>query len=188
MKFFFPLLLILLLWTGRAHPEEDPGVQVDRLHATLLESMQSGGDHAQRAARIQDVVLRLFDFETIARVSVGREWGNMTETDRTRLVELLKRLSVATYADRFDSYEGQRFERTGVQISTTGSVVKSVIVRSNGERVALHYYFRSGRIFNVVADGVSDLALRRADYGSILKREGLPALFRHVEQNVADLE
>jgi len=184
------LIGLLALTSLRTHasPAEDPGQQVDALHAVLVQAMKHGGTVAERIAIIDDQVFALFDFETIARVSVGREWSKMQPAEQTRLVDLLRRLSVATYADRFDKFEGQRFERIGVQSSKTGSVVKTFIVRSNGERVSLHYYFRSGKIFNVVADGVSDLALRRSDYGSILKREGLPAMFEHVEQNVAELE
>ncbi len=181
-------LLFLLAFGGSAQAAEDPGLQVDALHAVLVQAMKHGGTTAERTAIVDDQVFALFDFETIARVSVGREWTKMQAVDQGRLVALLRRLSVATYADRFDQFEGQRFERLGVQTSKTGSVVKTVIVRSNGERVSLQYYFRAGKIFNVVADGVSDLALRRADYGSILKREGLPALFKHVERNVAELE
>lgn len=181
-------LVSLLAFGSAALAAEDPGQQVDALHAVLVQAMKHGGTIAERTAIVDDQVFALFDFETIARVSVGREWTKMQAADQGRLVALLRRLSVATYADRFDKFEGQRFERLGVQTAKTGSVVKTVIVRSNGERVSLQYYFRAGKIFNVVADGVSDLALRRADYGSILKREGLPALFKHVERNVAELE
>jgi phospholipid transport system substrate-binding protein len=181
-------LFCVLALGGQVRAAADPGQQVDALHAVLVQAMKHGGTVAERIAIVDDQVFALFDFETIARVSVGREWTKMQAIDQTRLVDLLRRLSVATYADRFDKFEGQRFERQGVQTSKTGSVVKTVIVRSNGERVPLHYYFRAGKIFNVVADGVSDLALRRSDYGSILKREGLAALFKHVEQNVAELE
>lgn len=181
-------LLCVLVSAGQARAAEDPGQQVDALHAVLVQAMKHGGTLAERTTIVDDQVLALFDFETIARISVGREWTRMQAPDQARLIDLLRRLSVATYADRFDKFEGQRFERQGVQTSRSGSVVKTVIVRSNGERVSLHYYFRAGKIFNVVADGVSDLALRRSDYGSILKREGLPALFKHVEDNVAELE
>ena len=44
----------------------------------------------------------------------------------------------------------------------------------------------SGRVFNVVADGVSDLSLRRADYNSIIKREGYDALIQQVEANIVE--
>jgi len=167
---------------------DDPEDRIDVLHDTLLEAMRHGGTHAERVAIVEPVVVALYDFETIARVSVGREWSKIGADGQQRLVDLLRRLSLATYADRFDSFAGQRFEREGVVTGKSGTVVKAVIVRSNGERVALHYYFRNDRIFNVVADGVSDLALRRADYGSILRREGFAALLGHIERNIAELQ
>ena len=61
-------------------------------------------------------------------------------------------------------------------------MVKTQLVRANGERVNLDYYFNAGSVFNVVADGVSDLSLRRADYNSIIKQEGYDALIRDIEE------
>ena len=42
-------------------------------------------------------------------------------------------------------------------------------------------------VYNLVADGVSDLSLRRADYNSIIKEKGYDALLRHIEENIAEL-
>ena len=44
---------------------------------------------------------------------------------------------------------------------------------------------KGGRIFNVIADGVSDLSLRRADYNSILKQEGYDSLVQHLRDKTA---
>lgn len=176
-------LLLGLLVAARA----EPGAQVDALHAVLIKAMKHGGTAAERTALVEATVGGSFDFETIARVSVGRDWQKIGADGQKRLTELLRQLSLATYADRFDSFEGQAFVQDGVVTGKSGTVVKTHILRSNGEKVSLHYYFRNGRIFNVVADGVSDLALRRADYGSILRREGFPALLTHIERNIDEL-
>ena len=42
-------------------------------------------------------------------------------------------------------------------------------------------------MFNVVADGVSDLSVRRADYNSIVKSEGYAALLERMRDNIAEL-
>lgn len=182
------LLSVLLLAIGSVSVRAaEPAAQIDALHAVLIEAMRHGGTPAEREKIVESAVVASFDFETIAKVSVGREWQKIGADGQQKLVGLLKALSLATYADRFDSYEGQKFEAAGVVNSKSGTVVKTIIVRSNGERVPLHYYFRNGRIFNVVADGVSDLALRRADYGSILRREGFTALLAHIERNIEEL-
>jgi phospholipid transport system substrate-binding protein len=165
----------------------EPAAQIDALHAVLIKAMKHGGSKAERTALIEANVVDSFDFETIAKVSVGRDWQKIGADGQKRLTELLRQLSLATYADRFDSFEGQAFVQDGVVTGKSGTVIKTHILRSNGEKVSLHYYFRNGRIFNVVADGVSDLALRRADYGSILRREGFPALLTHIERNIDEL-
>jgi len=43
------------------------------------------------------------------------------------------------------------------------------------------------RIVNVVANGVSDLSLKRADYGSIMKKQGFDLLVEKLEAQVAAL-
>jgi len=114
--------------------------------------------------------------------------------DRTFYTRLVARgkpkkvaLIAATYADRFDSFDGQRFERLESLAGRRGWVVKTQLVRANGERVNLDYYFNAGSVFNVVADGVSDLSLRRADYNSIIKQEGYDALIRDIRENIAEM-
>ena len=65
-------------------------------------------------------------------------------------------------------------------------MVKTELVRSSGDKVTLDYYFRDAGVFNVVADGVSDLSLRRADYNSIVKSDGYAALLEHLRSKIAD--
>ena len=160
--------------------------KVDRFHAALIAAMQAGG-FGERMALLEPAVAEFFDVATVARISVGTSWRGLSEERRAAFVELLERLILATYADRFDSYSGQRFVRLEVATASTGTVVKSQIQRASGEPVNLDYYFRGERVFNVVADGVSDLSLRRADYASIIRGQGFDALVEHVQADIAEL-
>ena len=160
--------------------------KVDRFHAALIAAMQAGG-FGERMALLEPAVAEFFDVATVARISVGASWRGLSEERRAAFVELLERLILATYADRFDSYSGQRFVRLEVATASTGTVVKSQIQRASGEPVNLDYYFRGERVFNVVADGVSDLSLRRADYASIIRGQGFDALVEHVQADIAEL-
>ena len=164
---------------------EAAGGQVDRFHDVLLDAMRTSAFDA-RLALLEPAVADFFDVHTIARISVGASWRSLPEAQRTAFVELLERLIVATYADRFDSYGGQRFERLDAVAAGAGVVIKSQLVRANGEAVNLDYYFRGGKAFNVVADGVSDLSLRRADYASIIRKKGFAALVEHLKANIAE--
>jgi phospholipid transport system substrate-binding protein len=41
-------------------------------------------------------------------------------------------------------------------------------------------------IINIVVDGISDLALKKAQYTSVIDREGFPKLLEKLQQKVAD--
>ncbi len=166
---------------------ESATARIDRLHEALLAAMQCECASDARAAGLQPVVQALFDVTNIVRISTGRAWREFDESQRADLEGALERLIVVTYADRFDSFAGQRFEVLGEEMSRTGAVVRTEIVRSSGERVPIDYYFRGDKVFNVVASGVSDLSLRRADYSSILKEQGYGALLAHIEENIVEL-
>ena len=160
--------------------------KIDDFHALLIRVMQTA-DHAERVAALGPVVPGFFDIGTVSRITLGRTWRDLDDARKREFRDLLVALIAATYADRFDSFDGQRFERLESLAGRRGWVVKTQLVRANGERVNLDYYFNAGSVFNVVADGVSDLSLRRADYNSIIKQEGYDALIRDIRENIAEM-
>ena len=166
--------------------QEQAAAKIDAFHQLLIQAMQTPA-RGDRLAALGPAVAGLFDIPSISRISLGRTWRSLEEAARAGFQDLLRTLIVATYADRFDSYDGQRFDHLGAQPAGRGWVVKTQLVRANGERVNLDYYFNGAAVYNLVADGVSDLSLRRADYNSIIKEKGYDALLRHIEENIAEL-
>lgn len=170
---------------GAQDGAEAAAASVDRFHNTLVEVMQAGA-FAVRLKLLEPAVAEFFDAASIARISVGASWRGLAEEQRTAFIALLGRLIVATYADRFDGYSGQRFQRVDAVAASTGVVIRSQLIRSNGQPVNLDYYFRGDKVFNVVADGVSDLSLRRADYAGIIRKQGFAALVLYIESSIAE--
>ncbi len=160
---------------------------VNAFHAALLSALRSGAPFAARLALVEPQVQAHFNLATIARLSLGATWRGLNTTEREQFRLALKDLIAATYADRFAEDSGQRFELIGVDPGRRGPVVRTQLVRSSGAPVRLDYHFRDGQIYNVVADGVSDLSLRRADYNSIVKQQGFTALLAHILEQYRSL-
>jgi len=156
---------------------------VEDFHAVLAQVMRTER-YADREARLADPISAAFDSRRIATISLGRTWRTLPDDQRAAFVALLVDLITATYADRFDSDSGQSFVTDEVTPVKTGFVVRTRLVRPSEEDVSLDYFLRDGKIFNVVADGVSDLSLRRADYNSIIKNEGYDALLVHIRDKI----
>ena len=164
---------------------EEAAALVADFHEQLLQVMQSGAEFEGRVSMLGQEISELFDVATISRISLGRKWKELDDTAQGDFASLLEELIVATYADRFDSYNDQVFHHVAVDPTRRGWVVKTQLEKSDGDRVTMDYYFRAGKVFDVVADGVSDLSLRRADYNSIIKSEGYDQLLAHIRENIA---
>jgi phospholipid transport system substrate-binding protein len=97
----------------------------------------------------------------------------------------------AIYADRFDSYDGQKLEVTGEQPAASGVMVRSQIIKATGEPVKVDYMMRrNGQgwlISDIYLDGaVSEVATRRSEFAAILKTEGIDGLIAALNRK-ADL-
>jgi phospholipid transport system substrate-binding protein len=159
------------------------GDTVQGLYDALLSTMKSGRTLGQsgRFARLEPVIRRTFDITTMARLSVGSSWATLSETQRRQVVESFGRYISAIYADRFDSYAGQRLQVTGEQPAAGGIMVKSQIIKANGEPVNVDYQMRRNGdtwlISDIYLDGaISEVATRRSEFGAILKNEGIDGL------------
>lgn len=178
-------------WPGpavAADAAHDPRIgRVEAFHDSLVAVMQLSGNVRDRQARLAPAVDALFDIDNATRMSVGRPWRDLDEPDRSRLRDRMRRLIVATYASRFDTFRGQTF-RVVEGRSVGGSyVVRTRLERPEADSVSLDYYFRDTGVFNVVADGVSDVALRRTEYSAVLEESGVSGLLDHLDASIAAL-
>jgi len=159
------------------------GDTVKGLYDALVGTMKSGRSLGQsgRFAHLEPVIRRTFDIPTMARLSVGSSWVTLSEAQRQQVVESFGRYISAIYADRFDSYAGQKLQVTGEQPAAAGLMVKSQIIKANGEPVNVDYMMRRNGdtwlISDIYLDGaISEVATRRSEFGAILKSEGIDGL------------
>ena len=120
--------LVLGLYSGALHAAPSSGgVTVQGLYDALLSTMKSGKALGQsgRFTQLEPVIRRSFDIAAMARLSVGPTWAGLTEAQRQQLSDGFGRYVSAIYADRFDSYGGQKLEVAGEQPAPSGVIVKS---------------------------------------------------------------
>jgi phospholipid transport system substrate-binding protein len=173
--------LSMLSYPVHAAPSSG-GDTVQGLYDALLNTMKNGRTlgHSGRFAQLDPVIRRSFDIASMARLSVGPSWTGLTEAQRQQVTESFGRYISAIYADRFDSYAGQKLQVTG-EPNPAGVMVRSQIVKANGEPVKVDYMMRRNGegwlISDIYLDGaISEVATRRSEFSAILKADGVDGL------------
>jgi phospholipid transport system substrate-binding protein len=134
-----------------------------------------------RLARVVPVVDRAFDIPAMTRLAVGPSWASLTPAQQQQLIAAFGHYVAATYADQFDTYSGEQLQITGERPHGADVVVETRIAKSKGDVMRLDYLMREGqgspRIGDVYLDGsISQLAVNRSEFHSILDREGVDGL------------
>ena len=184
--------MILLLSAAVAQDEPIASKVIADFQSELLEVMKHADElgYQGRYNRLAPVVERSHNMALLARISVGRTWKKLDAQQKQTLIDTFGRLSVATYAHQFDGYSGESFKIESEEQTPKGDrFVRTLLIKQDGELVQLDYVLRRNAsrwmIINIVADGVSDLALKRSEYSAILRREGFTALIDKLNDKIA---
>ncbi|HYW03996.1 MAG TPA: ABC transporter substrate-binding protein [Gammaproteobacteria bacterium] len=171
---------------------DSPAATIKYLHASLIEVMkhakQLGYDGRYR--KLKPVIEQTHDLAYLARLTLGSHWDKLDSDQQSRFVTAFRQLTIATYAARFDGYSGEAFRFDGSRQAGSGqSVVRSTLVQSDGGNVNFDYVLHrtdgQWKIINIVVNGVSDLAMKRAQYTDLLQRKGFPALLKTIHKRIA---
>jgi phospholipid transport system substrate-binding protein len=148
--------------------------------------------YSGRYTLLDPVVRNSFALSYMASQSLGRYWRTIKETEQSELVRIYSEWSVATYARRFDGYSGERFEVVSESAPDQGTVtVISKIIQPNKEGAVFHYKLRkidgNWRIVDIQISGVSQLALTRSQFTSVMKEKGLDGLIALLKTKIEGL-
>jgi phospholipid transport system substrate-binding protein len=174
---------------------EDVTAPIRAFYAILLNVMQHAAElRVQgRYDKLAPVVGATFDLAAMTRIAVGPPWSSFAADTQAALVDGFTRMTIATYAARFDGYSGERFDVDAVvETRTAGRVVHTQLVKANGEPVVLNYLMRASggrwRAVDVYLTGtISELATRRSEFSAILDAGGPAALVESLRQQTDKL-
>jgi phospholipid transport system substrate-binding protein len=176
-------LFSALVFTPPAFAAAEPADVVNAIHAALINNMKHGKEYGcdGRIKHLQPVVDASFDVPLITQTVMRRHWSELSEAQRNQLIAAFRETTVVTYASQFNSFGGEVFTTQDTQALPNGDqMVHARLQPGGGDSVAFDYILRGKdgnyRIINVIADGVSDLALRSTQYTRLFEQKGFDGL------------
>ena len=189
------VFLVCVLGSVSAFAEADSTATarqvVEKFQSELIAVMKDGKQlgYAGRYDKLSGPISDSHDLTKIARIVVGKEWEKLSEDQQQKLVDVFSRLSIASYAHNFKDYDGESFVFDSEEETARGGfVIHSRLKVPNDKDVKFDYMLKekgkSWRIINIIANGVSDLALKRSEYTTVLQREGFDALISKINEKI----
>lgn len=169
----------------------DPAAtRIGGLYGALLDTMKQAKQLGVKGRydKLAPVLNATYDVAAMSKSAVGPTWDTLQPAQQASIQEAFGRMMIATYASRFDDFGGEQLNvMQTVDQPPADKMVKTQIVQSNGKPVALNYLMRGKgndwKVVDVYLDGtISELASRRAEFGSILKSGGADALIASLKQ------
>ena len=189
-KSILHLLFIILCITPFKNAVANPDAvnMIENLHSILSINMQQADTlgYQGRYDNLSPLIDDYFDFPLIAEVILSRHWKTINQQQQKDFIEQLRELTKTTYAARFNEYIDEKFITIKTEELKKGRLlIKTEIQSAEEETVSLNYLVHPDngdwKIISVIANGVNDLSLKRAEYSTIIREQG----FDHLQQQIA---
>lgn len=178
-------LISLVVFFGVANAESiktSPAKTIVVDFQTALIDVMKQGDglsFEERGKVLKQAILNSHDVLKSLRTIVGsKKWRGFSVEQRATLLNVFTKFIVSTYTFNFNAYAGESFVYVSEHTTKKGNViVRSILNIPEGKRkkVTFDYALKKNtngwQIYNIAADGVSDLATRRSEYRRILSGE-----------------
>jgi phospholipid transport system substrate-binding protein len=153
---------------------EEPRKLIDETAVKIVAILARKTDTTeQRVGEIEAIAYDLFDFTTMSKLVLARNWRKLTPEQRTTFVKEFKRHLSHTYGTRLDRYDQERVDVYGAQVEQRNDVtVKTRIVGGQFAGAEISYRLRKQsdrwKIIDVVIEGISLVSNYRSQFQEVL--------------------
>jgi phospholipid transport system substrate-binding protein len=190
LTFFVSLLALLFCGALRVQagaPTEEIRTAIDK-GVQILKSakLDSSKDRAKVINQLREIVYTRFDFEEMAKRSLGSHWRRLSPQQQKEFVTAFTDLLETTYADKIDLYEGQQVEYVGETIDKNYAEVNTRVIGKNRENYSVDYRLHEmggkWRIYDVVAENISLVNNYRSQFNRVVVNSSVEELIKRIKQ------
>ncbi|OGP33914.1 MAG: hypothetical protein A2X88_02160 [Deltaproteobacteria bacterium GWC2_65_14] len=156
-------------------PTEQIRGTIDRAIGILKDpALAAKGMRAERSDLLRKEIAPAFDYNEMAKRSLGPNWRGRTPGERERFSALFRELLENSYFGKIESYQGEEIRYHEETIDGPYAQVKTLVVTRNGQEVPVDYRMLADgdryRIYDVVIEGISLVNNYRSQFNGILRK------------------
>ena len=174
MKRLYAFVLGLLFISGTALAE-NPAIDFvnNTADKVINEILTADVSQDEKMERFRETFTNALDLKNIGQFVLGVHWRKASFEDREAFLSAFMDFTTKTWADRFDSYQGQKIVFTGVRNAEKNQFYVDSTIQNNPPVEViwrLKQKDNSYRIIDIIVEGVSMAMSYRNEYSSFLQK------------------
>ena len=164
-------------------PLEVVRVSADRAIQILKDpKLQSQKKKKERIERLKEIVNPLFDYEEMARRSLGPHWRRRTPQEQQEFVKLFRDYLENTYSDKVDLYAGEKVVYGRETVEDNYAQVETTFISAKGEGFSVVYRLRrvggNWKVYDAVVENISIVNNYRSQFDRVISKSSFEELKR----------
>lgn len=128
----------------------------------------------------------MFDFELMAKLSLGKKWLTLSDEDKKEFVKLYVNRMKNSYASKIESYNDEKVVISDIKSPKSNRIVMYSFIYSGDKKIDIDYKFYSPRkipegkndwlIYDVEILGISMLKTDKSQFSEFLRSKSIKQL------------
>lgn len=168
------------------------GVEESKIKPVMIEKTEkitsilktSTSTKAQKESKIINLVEKVFSYETMAKISLGKRWSTLNGGQQNKFVQRFKEKLQKSYFDKLELYNNQRIIiKDSQKINPSRISLESVVIGKDTNYNIMYKFYKNGNkndwlIYDVDLAGVSIVQSYRQQFNDFLKTKSFDELLK----------
>ena len=147
---------------------------------------KSPAKNKDRVERLKEIINPVFDFEEMARRTLGTHWRRRTPAEQQEFVKLFRAFLEKTYSEKVDLYQGERAVFGRETIDGDYAEVESKVVNAKGEESPVLYRLKrtdnKWNVYDAVIENISIVNNYRSQFDRVITKSSFDGLIKMLRE------
>jgi phospholipid transport system substrate-binding protein len=147
---------------------------------------KSPAKNKDRVERLKEIINPVFDFEEMARRTLGTHWRRRTPAEQQEFVKLFRAFLEKTYSEKVDLYQGERAAFGRETIDGDYAEVESKVVNAKGEETPVLYRLKRTdnrwNVYDAVIENISIVNNYRSQFDRVITKSSFEGLIKMLRE------
>jgi len=159
----------------------------------VVKIVQTQKDKSIRNSKIVDTLNPTFDFVLMAKLSLGKRWQSLKDSQKDEFVTQYVNRMKKSYSSKLDSYSDQKIEISSIKQPKKNRIEFATNLVNKNEKLEISYKFYKPKklqknkdawlIYDVVILGVSILKTDKAQFSEFLQSNSIEDLISQLQKS-----